>query len=268
MSQLLDNHFQKEVAGDYSVDVLAVARYAVLLVDADSVHPEALLKLQRTLETIDGCETRLYADQTLLEWKLKLLVTLLDECGGATGNHLIVRECVDPLAESAIQYCLNRIEVLADYQSLCDQLSVLGSFARAKGSAGFSAGRRIESIARRFPRVAKEIHPDANFFSFSTRCLEGPTALDRFKSVSLMSIASAMDPSSSWIDELFQQVLRLKMHCNPPKRDVSLTDESQVTWGAFMSHYFSELWALLERRLAGGLKVGTPPIDPKRISFY
>ena len=74
-----------------------------------------------------------------------------------------------------------------------------------------------------------------------------------------MLIASALDPTSTvWIDELVRELLRLKMHCIPPQRDeTSSTDESQgqVTWGAFMSHYFSEIWTLVDQRLSAGLKV-------------
>ena len=153
--QLLDQHLRQQapIAGDYSVDVLAVARYAVLLVDADSARPEALEKLQASLESLHGCQTRLYADRTALEWKLKLLVALLDECDG-TADHAIVRTYVDPLAESALHYSLDRIESSTDYSSLCDQLSILRSFARAKGWSGkvrsiSSAVNRIETIVRR-----------------------------------------------------------------------------------------------------------------------
>jgi hypothetical protein len=42
-------------------------------------------------------------------------------------------------------------------------------------------------------------------------------------------------------------MIQLKMHCSPPKRNEDTLRE--VTWGAFMSHYFTNVWSLLEKRL-------------------
>ena len=57
----------------------------------------------------------------------------------------------------------------------------------------------------------------------------------------------------STVDQFIREIISHKMHCHAPQRDDSALEH--VTWGAFMSHYFSQLWALLLQRL--------PYMDPK-----
>ena len=55
------------------------------------------------------------------------------------------------------------------------------------------------------------------------------------------------------VDQFIREVIFRKMHCSAPQRDDSALEH--VTWGAFMSHYFSRIWTLLLQRL--------PYIDPQ-----
>ena len=74
LTQLLSMHFDPsgDVRTAYSVDVTAVARFAVLLMDAETVDLEGMRQLQARLEPLDNCHTRLYADPRVLNQRMKV----------------------------------------------------------------------------------------------------------------------------------------------------------------------------------------------------
>lgn len=227
LCQLLSMHFDPstDVRTVYSVDVTTVARFAVLLMDIETTDLDGLQQLRARLESLENCHTRLYADPRVLNQRMKLMTTLLDEV--RTGNSADVVRLVYPFTESVIHYCLDRIESAADYTSVCESLSVLESISKTEELLRVIAGsgRRLEIIARKL--------------------LDGASALDKFKSISLLFLIVRFDEKT--VDELVLHMISLKMHCRAPQRDDSALEH--VTWGAFMSHYFSQLWTLLHRRL-------------------
>ncbi len=227
LTQLLTMHFNPsgDVRTAYSVDVMAVARFAVLLLDVETADLEGMRQLTARLEPLDNCHTRLYADPRLLKQRMKLMVTLLDET--CSENSTVVSRLVFPFTESVIHYCLDQIESAADYTNVCESLSVLESIAKTEDLLGIVAGsgRRLEILARKL--------------------VNGNSALDKFKGISLLFLIVRFDQNV--VDELVHQMLSLKMHCRAPLRDDSALEH--VTWGTFMSHYFSQLWALVARRL-------------------
>ena len=154
------------------------------------------------------------------------MVTLLDET--RTENSTVVARLVYPFTESVIHYCLDQIESASDYTNVCESFSVLESIAKTQDLLGIVAGsgRRLEVMARKL--------------------LDGKSALDKFKSISLLFLIVRVNQDV--VDDLIHQMLSLKMHCRAPQRDDSALEH--VTWGAFMSHYFSQLWTLVSRRLA------------------
>lgn len=60
-----------------------------------------------------------------------------------------------------------------------------------------------------------------NYFFQILRCLEGATALERFKSVSVLLFAVEEET----INDIIQRILELKMHCSPPQRLGSMADD-------------------------------------------
>ena len=199
----------------YSVDVTTVARFSVLLLDAESMDSEAMQLLESSLETLAHCHTRMYADERILNQRMRLMATLLNE----SGDSVAVQRLVTPLLESVVHYCLNQIDSSTDYPTICESLSVLSSIVSTGKLVGVG---RLETIIRHFLQD------------------ESSSAVTKFKAVSLLRFL----PDA---DELIHHMIQLKMHCRPPKRD----DEAlrDVTWGAFMSHYFTNVWSLLEDRL-------------------
>ena len=112
---------------------------------------EAMQKLLMSLESLENCHTRLYADQKILRIRLRLWSTLLEECGGDV-RHSVMLTIGIPLADSVVQYCLDRIESATEYSDLCNFLSILGSIAEKDGRnelISTSAKRRLDAIARR-----------------------------------------------------------------------------------------------------------------------
>ena len=199
----------------YSVDVTTLARFSVLLLDADSMDSKALQQLQSSLEPLAHCHTRMYANGHIISQRMRLMATLLDE----SGNSIAVQRLVAPLVESVVHYCLNQIESSTDYSVICECLAVLDSIAPTDLLVAVG---RVETIIRHL------LHD-----KFSS-----PVA--KFKGVSLLRFL----PDG---DNLIQHMIQLKMHCCPPKREEDTLRE--VTWGAFMSHYFTNVWLLLEQRL-------------------
>ncbi|KZS02969.1 putative Methyltransferase TARBP1 [Daphnia magna] len=228
LDQLLSMHF--EPSGDvripYSVDVTAVARFAVLLLDVETTDLEGMRQMQIRLEPLADCQTRLYADPRTLSQRMKLMVTLLDEV--RSSNSTVVVRLVFPFTESVIHYCLDQIESAANYNSICESLSVLISIAKMDDLIGVIAasGKKLEMMARKL--------------------LDGCSALEKFKSISIFYLIARFN--QPLVDQFIHEMISLKMHCRAPQRDDSALE--YVTWGAFMSHYFSELWTLIKQRLA------------------
>ena len=84
----------------YSVDVTTLARFSVLLLDADSMDSKALQQLQSSLEPLAHCHTRMYANGHIISQRMRLMATLLDE----SGNSIAVQRLVAPLVESVVHY--------------------------------------------------------------------------------------------------------------------------------------------------------------------
>lgn len=228
LSQLLSMHFEPsgDVRTAYSVDVTAVARFAVLLLDVETTDIEGMRQMQMRLEPLINCHTRLYTDPRILNQRMKLMVTLLDEV--CSSNSTAVVRLVFPFTESVIHYCLDHTDSAANYNSVCESLSVLRSIAKTGDLVGVIAasGKRLEMMARKL--------------------LDGCSALEKFKSISIFYLIARFNQPV--VDQFIHEMISLKMHCRAPQRDDSTLEH--VTWGAFMSHYFSQLWTLIQQRLA------------------
>lgn len=135
------------------MDVVSVARFAVLIVDAVELDQKVVAKLESCLEPLHDCQTRLYADERTLSRRIRLWTALIEECGYDV-NHKVGQVHVFPRTESVVGYCLYRIATSTEYSVLCEYLSVLDSVAKADKKAGGwlfrSSVRRIESDANRF----------------------------------------------------------------------------------------------------------------------
>ena len=240
LSQLVSTHFDPsgDVRTAYSVDVTAVARFAVLLIDIQSNDEMSSQSIYARLEPLTDCHTRLYADPRLLDQRMKLMANLLDEIRSSKTVRVV--QIVLPFTESVIHYCLDRIETAADYTSVCQSLSVLESIAETEELVGVLAasGQRLQLAAQKL--------------------LDGSLVLDRFKSISLLFLIVRFD--QQFVDNLIRRMIIAKMHCKAPQRDDSGLEH--VTWGAFMSHYFSKLWTLIHRRL----EILGPQLNPEELA--